>query len=928
MKLKNTNPIALRVLALMATVATSQATIITIPAGNYTQDTVSNNVANNGQNSILANSAGGGLLKFESGSTLTTSLLPTPAGTSALNISVTGYTLQNHGLLDGSTASATAGVAVSAATGITNYVDGRISSTKAGVLITAGGLTTIDNYGQIQASNFGIQTAVATTVTNYATGSIIGGATTGTTNHGINAAAGTLTVHNYGSITGTGVLAATASNGILAAAAGADINNYLGATISGLADGVQATSSATIVNDGTIRGTASDGIQILNGTVTNSSTGIILGGSAGKGITFTSLSFTPNTINNTGYISGGVEFLGTTTNDTLNMYGGTLIVTATGANAAKGGGGFDTLNFTSGAATITGNVIEFENITRNGTGLASITGNTSADVIDVIAGSLQLNGTLNGVSGSAATTVVNISNTAQLFSGTLNSWNAKVVQQAGSTLSAGASPLGVGNLTISMLEPDLVTAGARYLQVHVNPGPGAQTSDLVNVTGATQIHPASVIRISPTTRNAPLQDSGLTGVDGTGTTVLNMTSTTNNRIGQFSTVELYLEPGSSDTGLIAYAGNGAFTSSTMTLSVVNGADPNDTNVTVVHHYDLVKNLTTFGKQFGAYLNTRVADALNNPVLADFLGYLDYSKATTVADVMNAYEPPAMQATQAAAVVGSREIHRIVEQQNLGDRLFPTNSHVWGNFNYNDNSVSGDSFRYTAGIGTAIDAVRIGVLISQANADISSDSKVDSLSYGLYLGSGEASGWQWNAYVGGSNIEGKTDRNPYTNNSIDFKPDGDGFQALISGAYMMDQGFCTWGPTYGVEYSKAEIDGSMDPGSNLPSMNYSADKLESLRSLLGVRAEFNFDFPVRPYLSAQWAHEFEGDSNGYSATLEGSSFNVGSPYALSEDSFILRAGLIIGFGGSWYGDIGYLGELSTDSDGADFSGLNVGLRASF
>ena len=146
--------------------------------------------------------------------------------------------------------------------------------------------------------------------------------------------------------------------------------------------------------------------------------------------------------------------------------------------------------------------------------------------------------------------------------------------------------------------------------------------------------------------------------------------------------------------------------------------------------------------------------------------------------------------------------------------------------------------------------------------------------------------------------------------------------------MMEAGACTWGPTFGLEYTNASLDGSTYPGSVLPGMSYSSDTLESLRSLLGLRAEFNFGSKVRPYVSAQWAHEFDGTSNGYTATFQGASFNVNSPINLASDSIIVRAGLVVGFTDTCFGDIGYIGEYSTSGDSADYNGLNVGLRASF
>ena len=369
-------------------------------------------------------------------------------------------------------------------------------------------------------------------------------------------------------------------------------------------------------------------------------------------------------------------------------------------------------------------------------------------------------------------------------------------------------------------------------------------------------------------------------------------------------------------------------------SAALGQDPNDVYVTVAHHYDTVAGLGSFGQQFGGFLNGQVVASLTNPILADFMGYLDYSDATTVAGVMNAYQPKDFQASLAYSVVSAREIHRIVEQQNLGDRLYPSSNHVWGNYNYNDYSNSGSSSRYTVGVGSSIDTLHFGALLSYANSDLSDTSKIESLAYGAYMGMGAASGWQVNGYVGGSHNKTTTNTgiptfvNSPVFSSIGFNPDGDSLQALLSSAYMMEAGTCTWGPTLGVEYADANLKGSLTPGANLPGMAYSSDTLKSVRSLLGMRAEFTLGSKVRPYLSAQWAHEFEGKNNGYAASIQGASFQVNSPIKLAADAVIMRAGLVIGLSDSCFGDIGYLGEYSTGSDSTEYNGLNVGLHASF
>ena len=540
--------------------------------------------------------------------------------------------------------------------------------------------------------------------------------------------------------------------------------------------------------------------------------------------------------------------------------------------------------------------------------MAAINGSTVADRIQVTAGTLLLNGNVNP--STAAETSITLNSGGTL--GGTGVWKATLTQTGGILSPGGAAPLAIDTLTLSN---DLIVTGGSLL---VNMNPVTQTNDVLNVTRSANINGATIL-ISPTTKDAPLQNAS--------TRVLDMSGT---RTGQYAAAGFFFETGSTDGGnLVATSGTGAFVSSTVSLNVENGTDVRDQNVSVVHHYHTVPGLSSFGTQFGASLNNRVAETLNNsnPVLADFLGFLDYSDGATVAATLNSYEAAYLQSSMASMVVSAREIHRIVEQQNAGDRLFPSDAHAWVNFNYNDLSNTGSSSRYTLGGGGVIDGIHIGALISQGYADVSNSSDISTLSYGVYLGTGAATEWQVNAYFGGSN--GKTNINRNISVFSQADPEGQGMQGVLSGAYMMEQGSCLWGPTFGIEYSSATMDrNSITPSANLPAMSFDADKLESFRLLLGGRADFNFDSNIRPYVSAQWAHEFIGDSDGYRATFQGGSFNVNTPYSLATDAIIVRAGIVVGLGKSWFGDLGYMGEYSINGDGEDFSGVNLGLRASF
>ena len=926
MKQKYPHQFALRALAITATLAAAaNAAVISLPPpSDYT--TTAGSVAD----TIQAN-AGGTSVTVIAGSTLTGNA----AGSPALSVNATGYTINNSGTLTGN------GAAPGATVGATTTINNNLATAKInsvaqqGISITAGTGSTITNKGAIEGGDDGIRTATnGLTVTNAAGGTISG--LVGAGSDGIQALDG-LTLNNSGTVGGV-------FYGVNAGAT-ATITNTATGVLTGITRGLSATTGLVVLNGGVIRSTAAAGtansnaINATDGTITN--TGTITG--VDRGILFTGAG--AGTVINSGAISGVVGIGFAATADTLTMTAGSVAsITGIAGTAVSFAGGNDILNLGAGTITgivdgntgidtanfngalstdiavINGNLVAFETITKTGLGNATINGTTTADTITVGGGFMSFNGNVGP--SSTPTTTINLTGGVLDGISTVAGWNA-VINQTGGSLSAGASPTEIGTLTIGTaggIPPKLTVGTGGDLMVHMNPATSA--ADLVKVNGNAIIAAdAGSVRVSPTTRDAPLQN-------GT-TTVLNVSGT---RTGAFAAATFRLGASATDTGAISTGSPGAFTSSTVSLLLGNTA--NDTSVTVVHRYDAVAGLGAFGQQFGATLNGRVAESLTNPVLADFLGYLDYSDATTVATVMNAYDPNTadFQTSLGYSVVSAREIHRIVEQQNAGERMVPGGPHVWGNFNYGDYSNGGSSSRFTFGGGGTIDSFRYGALVSYAQSDLNDNSDVQSLSYGAYFGLGGSAGWQWNGYIGGSHGDTTSNRSIATSpgvfSSVNFEPDGDGFQALLSGAYMVAQDTWAWGPTFGFEYTSADLEGSLNTGANRPEMAVSADKLESLRSLLGLRAECTWGDKVHPYVSAQWAHEFDGESNGYTASFQGQSFAVASPFALATDTVILRAGMVIQLGETSFGDLGYLGEYSISDDGGDYSGLNLGVRAAF
>lgn len=919
MKKNHKNAILCSLLTLAVIQTQSHAALIAVnPGTGDATITAVVNATNSGANTVTATGGTSPVVTLQTGALLTGDAAAGANQLIGINVTAAGYTINNNGSI---TATNDAIRSNNAAV-INNNLGAILSGTGAssqGIDMAGGATAVITNSGTITGLLDAISISSATvTINNTATGLIDG--LTNAASDGISAQA-SATVNNSNIIRGNG-------NGIVATSATIN-NNTATSTITGNVDGIFVTGNATITNTaGTITGTTDDGIDVGNGTITNS--GSIVG--ADRGISMRDLVIA-NSITNTGSITGLVGVQTNTGADTVSFNAGTLASTAgiTGSAAllsggddifnitggtvvtgiVDGGAGIDTLNIT-GASTMNGGVAAFETIARTGAGAATINGNTTADVITVnTTGSLYINGnvTPSTVAASAIT----------LTSGELGgtgTWTAGITQTGGA-LSAGTGVSTVGTLTTT---GNLDVTGGRLI---VNTNPAANTMDRINVGGNVNVAGATM-DVVPNSQDAPLQTGTRLVVATPGTVTGNYTSAT-----------FFFENSASDAGLQATHGTGYFTSSTVSLAPVVIAGQGIA-LDVVHHYDTVANLSPFGVAFGENLNTQVPSALFDPTLADFLGFLDYSDADTVACVMNAYEAEYLVPLQAIALQSSREVHRIVEQHNAVGRITGEQSQFWGNFNGNFGGDA-DGYRYTLGVGRSFGALNVGVLVSQYDTDDlglgTVDADLQALTYGLYFASGGSTGWQFNGFVGMSDNESDTSRatDPLCtqlDRVISASPEASGLQALLSGGYMMEKGSCTWGPTFGLEYANMDMDRtSISPGPGLPAMSYNTDEMESLRSLIGVRAEFHLD-KTHPYVSAQWAHEFEGDISGYTATFQGSSFDIAQPLELASDSLILRAGLIHQFSDVWSGDIGYLGEIAIDGDVDDVHGLNLGLHASF
>jgi hypothetical protein len=318
-----------------------------------------------------------------------------------------------------------------------------------GISIGGGSVT---NDGTISGASFGIivnndsnpdnsrSGVLATTVTNGATGTIIGQSgfairfenKTGT-------AADNDTIENFGTITGNGSIPDPNST-VLRQDGNADPG------VNGTLDGVTYTSGADAGNARFISGDGS-AIQTGEGNDILSNHGSIVGNS-GRAIN----------------MEGGT--------DTLNLFAGQSIT-----GRIDGGAGTDTVTLQGNGTGVLANIINFEALSVQGGGTWTIADTESyANGVTVATGVLLVNGSL----GSSAVAVNN--------GGTLGGQGTvgAVTVANGGTLSAGtgvaAAMLSTGNLALA--------AGAHF-RAELG-GAAAGQSDQVHVTGTVDLNGAAL----------------------------------------------------------------------------------------------------------------------------------------------------------------------------------------------------------------------------------------------------------------------------------------------------------------------------------------------------------------------------------------------------------------------------------------------------
>ena len=717
----------------------------------------------------------------------------------------------------------------------------------------------------------------------------------------------------------------------------ADLLNEEGGSILGGTSAAVTFSFGELENHGLI---SSDGIAVRGGVLgslelTNSVTGTIEG-SVGV-LSFTNVDL----VTNRGVIIG-------TGGTAIDVHEGDDFVTLSEGSfvngAILGGPGTDTLhivgeNFTDGW------VENFEDTVKFGGGLSVIDGNLETTLLDVHNGRLSLT---QGLSGADVVSVGGAGFEAEL-GGLQDFVSAFTIIREGGTLSAGLRPL--GDDSAQAIGPGYLThIGSLNFQpgsvLRVDANPLASTHDRIRQNGVLTIDPGSQLQMAPVDVDAPFHNAGYRAID----VILG------NVAGNFTSARFFLVDAVVNANEVSsvydVTNTGLFTSSTVSLSseVLGG----DVYLLLTHDYSAVPGLTPVGVAFGAYLNTLQDSAPGNPLLADFLGFLDYSNGEYVAALMNAYDPSVHAALQNAALHDGRALIQAVWNHRLGAyRATPLAVHVgdksgiassdevvsdwaiWSaavfdNLEYqhdggamNLGNLDGDRRSLVAGLerNLAPDlTVGMAVMAAESNLDGGVDAETKAQMMALYANYGGSHGWQASALMGYGNYQIDSRRSVFPSESS-ARYDASGIMAALEVGYRTQSGAFNWGPTLGFEYLSADVDGFQESGPM--SLSIRNRQVDSTRFLLGLDAKRSFE-RVRWFGGVRLAYDITAeDQDDIVAGFAGlpGSFRVPAA-SRSEFSIILNTGVSMKIRDALALSLSYNGEVPLEGGGLTSHGVSM------
>jgi uncharacterized protein with beta-barrel porin domain len=413
-------------------------------------------VINNGVGALVLGRTNG--ILAATGSLAVTNFGSITATTNGAGITAaTGVTLTNHAA--GAISGQVNGVA-STSGAITVDNSGNITAGSGGGVIASGGAVNVTNRGTINSTTgTGISASADVTLTNQASGAILGGA------DGVVSTAGAVTVDNAGSITGTGQAA-------IDAGADVTVTNRAGGVISGGTRGIFSRGgNITLDNAGSITSTGGvatvsagfDSVKLINRAGASISGGVVAfqavdvhnSGDIGS-VTATSVKLVNTATGTIGSIGAlgesDINNFGTVTNDVVGN--GSLVNHAGGrilglVRVGFGGGGLSVVNHAGGYIGSVAADMSFDNSGTIGHvelgGNAQLVNNAGASITSATYAVI-------GSFGSTAS-IVN--------AGTISGTNAAIQLVGGNTVAnlAGGNILGGTYGVVAIFDVSITNSG-------------------------------------------------------------------------------------------------------------------------------------------------------------------------------------------------------------------------------------------------------------------------------------------------------------------------------------------------------------------------------------------------------------------------------------------------------------------------------------
>ena len=867
------------------------------------------------------------------------------------------------------------GITATSGLSFVNQALGLVQGSTNGINATSGATITND-YQIIGLGGNGVTATTDLTLTNNGTSGLIRGSANGIV--ATDGGAITTNITNSDEITGL------AGDGVRALDSFVLINNAGGVITGTGGTGVWLDDNASVTNNGTITGTNS-GVRVSEGsTVTN--TGTISGSigidAFGSGSTFNLTN--SGTITGTGgtaidgILGGGVDTYllnagSLVTGDIFLRSGDDTITQTSDSDDSSivdgnidGGSGTDTLNFYEGKVEdggsenyVDGNITSMENINKYADGTAFVFGTVNSDTVRVFNnGGLYILGNVDGAANAFSD--IQINDSAAI--GGTGTWDAAIILRDDSSISAGDTPQeiaadvedAVGTLN---LVGNLTFNNNSFIRFDMNPQNDGQ--DLINHSGGTvTFNSNEYVRLSPTNINQVISDGTYTIINSNaaivgipdGVSVLFNSNATDS--GPYSgSLVPDLNDGETqneyDTNL------GSFT----TLALQNGNT--DLVAIVDHDYEGLLGVTPNMAAFGAAIDNLTNDGDSD--VQDFIAALDYSDEATALATAAALSPENQISKSVALLNSNYHKNRILVnhlargrndssngntvRQPVGSKASDTlarmsnNSTVWGTLSHNlqdyedsTNNIDydGSATSFTAGIDWSVtSSLILGMMIDGSTGDYDytgGSSDTESMSIAAYGTWGEATGLYSDFAVGYGNQSMDDSRNfgGIFGGGTNSSTDANSLQALVTLGYTFQKGAIKHGPFVGIEYQDMDVDGFSVNNSAIP-LTVGDYDVESIRALIGYRAEATYG-KFNPYASIAYAHEFNDDDVIANAAL------AGSPFAVTTDG--PGSAILIGLGTGYTinqslsANIGYQGEIATDSEGIVSHGFNLGLDWAF